>query len=90
MSIPLAANIIGMLGTMLIVGAYVLMQINQLDPKGIWFNLVNLLGAIFLVLSLLVHFNLASLVMEIFWIAASLIGVYSYWRSRRRDSKESR
>lgn len=82
MNIELLANIIGMIGTLFVVGAYFLMQLNKLDPKGFGFNLVNLLGAIFLLLSLLVHFNLASFVIELFWIAASLIGIYSYWRNK--------
>jgi len=84
MNIDLAANIIGMIGTSLIVGAYFLMQLNKIDPKGIAFNVINLMGAVFLTLSLLVHFNLASIVIEIFWIVASLVGIFNYWRSKSR------
>lgn len=84
MNIELLANVIGMIGTLLVVGSYFLMQLNKLDPKGVRFNLINLLGAIFLLLSLLVHFNLASFVIELFWIAASLIGIYNYFRDKRR------
>ena len=84
MNIELLANVIGMIGTLLVVGSYFLMQLNKLDPKGVRFNLINLLGAIFLLLSLLVHFNLASFVIELFWIAASLIGIYNYFREKRR------
>lgn len=83
-SIELAANIVGMMGTALVVGTYLLMQINKLDPKGLAFNFANLLGAVFLLLSLLVHFNVASFVIEIFWISASLIGIYNVWRSKPR------
>ena len=82
MSIELLANIIGMIGTLFVVGTYFLMQLNKLDPKGFLFNVINLLGAIFLLLSLLVHFNLASLIIEIFWIAASLIGIYKNYQQR--------
>lgn len=83
MSIELLANVIGMIGTLLVVGAYFLMQLNKLDPKGLRFNLINLLGALFLLLSLLVHFNLPSFIIELFWIAASLIGVLNYWRDKK-------
>ncbi len=83
MSIELLANIIGLIGTALVVGTYFLMQLNKLDPKGLRFNLLNLCGATFLLISLLVHFNLASFIIEVFWIAASLIGIYNYWRSKR-------
>lgn len=83
MSIELLANIIGLTGTALVVGTYFLMQLNKLDPKGLRFNLLNLCGATFLLISLLVHFNLASFIIEVFWIAASLIGIYNYWRAKR-------
>jgi hypothetical protein len=81
-STELLANIIGMVGTLFVVGSYFLMQLNKLDPKGLRFNLINLLGAIFLLLSLLVHFNLASFVIELFWIAASIIGIYNHWQKK--------
>lgn len=81
-SIDLAANIVGMMGTVLVVGTYLLMQLNKLDPKGLRFNLANLLGAILLLLSLLVHFNIASFIIEIFWITASLVGIYNVRRSK--------
>jgi hypothetical protein len=84
-SIELLANIIGIIGTTLVVGTYFLMQLNKLDPKGFLFNVINLLGAIFLLLSLLVHFNLASLIIEVFWIIASLIGIYK--NHQQRSSK---
>ena len=81
-NIDLAANIVGMMGTVLVVGTYLLMQLNKLDPKGLRFNLANLLGAILLLLSLLVHFNIASFIIEIFWITASLVGIYNVKRSK--------
>jgi hypothetical protein len=78
------ANIVGMIGTFCIVAAYLLMQLNMLDPKGMNFNIINLLGAILLLISLSVHFNLPSVVIEVFWIAASLIGIFNIIRSKPR------
>lgn len=84
MSISILANIVGMIGTFCIVSAYLLMQLDKLDPKGINFNLINLLGAILLLISLMVHFNLASVVIEVFWVIASLIGIFNIIRSKSR------
>jgi predicted membrane protein len=75
---------IGMLGTILIVTAYFLLQLERTDPKGLSYNIINLVGAACLLLSLCFSFNLASFVIEIFWITASLIGLWRYWR-RRKD-----
>lgn len=87
MTLSLLANIVGMLGTTAVVGAYFLVQLDRLDAKGLAYNLWNLIGAVLLLLSLLVHFNLASFVIELFWIAASLVGLW-HWHRRRRTSQE--
>lgn len=79
---PWIIDTIGMLGTLLVVLAYYLLQLERTDPKGLAYNMINLVGAVLLLFSLWFHFNLASFVIEIFWIAASLIGL---WKYRRRQ-----
>ncbi|REL31442.1 CBU_0592 family membrane protein [Thalassotalea euphylliae] len=80
MSLSLFADIIGMSGTFLVVLAFFLIQLEKLSPKGMAYNLLNLTGAILLLISLCINFNLASFVIEIFWIAASLVGIYRYYQ----------
>jgi hypothetical protein len=77
------ADIVGMAGTSLVVGAFFLLQLNKLSPKGLIYNVMNLCGALFLLFSLCINFNLASFVIEIFWIAASLIGLYGYHKQQK-------
>ena len=72
-------DIIGMSGTFLVVGAFFLLQLGKVNPQGLKYNLMNLTGAILLLISLCYNFNLASFVIELFWIAASLIGLYKYF-----------
>jgi len=83
MSISLIADIIGMFGTASIVAAFFLIQFEKLSPKGLSYNLLNLVGAILLLISLCINFNLASFVIELFWICASLVGIYKYYERRR-------
>jgi multidrug transporter EmrE-like cation transporter len=83
-SLDTLANIIGMMGTACVVGAYFMIQVDRMDAKGLAYNVWNLLGAFLLLLSLLVHFNLASFVIELFWIAASLVGLRQYFKQKRR------
>ena len=85
----LFANIIGMTGTACVVGAYFLLQFNKIDAKGLAYNLWNLVGALFLLVSLMVHFNLASFVIELFWIIASLVGLAQYYRRSRDTAKNA-
>jgi len=39
------------------------------------FNLANLVGSALLIASLMVHFNIAAMTMEIVWAAISLFGL---------------
>jgi predicted membrane protein len=83
MNLELLADIIGMLGTSLVVGAFFLLQLNKVQPTSLHYNLMNLTGALFLLFSLCINFNLASFVIEIFWIIASLIGLVRYVQNKK-------
>ena len=78
---------IGMLGTLLVALAYCLLQLERTDPRGLSYNMINLVGAALLLLSLCFNFNLASFVIEIFWIGASLLGLWKYWRRQSADGQ---
>ncbi|WP_298440764.1 hypothetical protein [uncultured Ferrimonas sp.] len=79
------ADAVGMCGTLLVVGAFLLLQLERIDPKQLPYNLLNLTGAVLLLISLCINFNLASFVIELFWIGASLVGLYRY-RFRTTES----
>jgi hypothetical protein len=51
----------------------------DVHPKSLSYNMINLVGALLLLVSLCFKFNLASFVIELFWIGASLIGLWKYW-----------
>jgi hypothetical protein len=80
--IALLFDIIGMAGTFLVVGSFFLLQLGKASPTSLRYNIMNLTGAILLLISLCYNFNLASFVIEIFWIAASLIGLYKYAKNK--------
>lgn len=81
--IALLFDIVGMTGTFLVVGAFFMLQLGKATPTGLLYNIMNLSGAILLLISLCYNFNLASFVIEIFWIAASLIGLYKYLKAKQ-------
>ena len=83
MSTALFADIIGMMGTIAVVLAFFLIQLEKIDPRGLQYNLLNLSGAIMLLISLCINFNLASFVIELFWIAASMVGLFKYYQRRQ-------
>ena len=86
----LISDIVGMVGTGLVVLAYYLLQLEKVASTSLTYNLMNLFGAVFLLISLTVTFNLASFVIELFWIGASLIGLYKIFKHRngKRHTEE--
>ncbi|MDI1294785.1 MAG: hypothetical protein PSY12_02710 [bacterium] len=67
-------NIIGLLGSAMMVVAYAYSNMAK-TMNFILFNLLNLVGSILLIASLTVHFNLASMALEIVWTLIALLGL---------------
>jgi hypothetical protein len=70
------AHIIGLVGMACVVVAFHMTVNGHWPGQSVKFNSVNLVGAILLLISLCVHFNLGSFVIELFWIAISLRGLW--------------
>lgn len=69
------ANIIGIVGVAMVLWAYCLIQLNQIDQNAVSFSLINLIGSFFILISLYFHPNLASVVIELAWFLISSIGL---------------
>ncbi|WP_017669780.1 hypothetical protein [Blastomonas sp. AAP53] len=83
---PLLANVIGVIGSVLFMGAFVYAnRVEQIDK--LLFNAVNLVGAVLLLISLSVHFNLAAVVLETAWALIALAGIVKALRERRGTAK---
>ncbi|MCH9812601.1 MAG: hypothetical protein K0U47_01515 [Epsilonproteobacteria bacterium] len=76
------ADIIGTSGVAIIVLVYFLLQIDKIDPKSLNYSLTNAIGSLIILYSLFHTWNLASVIIEIFWISISLFGVYKYYKRR--------
>ncbi|WP_451923616.1 CBU_0592 family membrane protein [Thalassotalea nanhaiensis] len=55
---------------------------DKIVPKGLNYNLSNLVGAILLFTSLCINFNLASFVIDIFWVIAAIVSLINYKRRK--------
>ena len=78
-----SANVIGLLGSALIVFAYGY-NVYAKAVNAFVYNGTNLIGALLLTLSLMVHFNLASLLLEIVWIIIAIGGLVKAYRDQAR------
>lgn len=77
------ADIIGIIGVILILLSYSLLQLGKLNVNSLSYSMVNLLGALLILISLFYNWNLASVIIEIFWILISLYGIgKSIWSKK--------
>jgi purine-cytosine permease-like protein len=75
-------DIAGVVGSVIVIVAYFATQVGWFtlnDPRFAWANLV---GAVLIIFSLLMDFNLAAFIMEVFWILISLFGLARYYSAR--------
>ena len=73
-------DLAGALGAFLIVGTYLLLQVERIDPKALSYSGLNALGAALILFSLISDFNLGAALVEGFWLLVSLLGLYRYAR----------
>ena len=83
---PDVANWIGFAGTFCIIAAYAYLTFVE-APNPFVLHGTNLAGAALLTVSLLVHTNIASLVLEGFWAAIAIYGLAKALRARVREAE---
>ena len=79
-------DLAGFIGVMLIIVAYLLLQLEKLPSSSLRYSLLNAAGALLIIVSLIFAFNLSAFIVEAFWFLISLVGL---WRSlgARKDAK---
>lgn len=78
----------GFVGMLFVVVAYLFLQINKYTIKSLEYQLLNLIGAILLLISLFVHFNLGSFIIEIFWIIITVYGIVVNLKKKKKEDKK--
>jgi hypothetical protein len=69
------SDIVGFTGVALIVTTYFLSQVGRMSVERPLYPALNGLGALLIIYSLTHTFNLASFVIELFWLTISAIGL---------------
>src|ERR1051326_2217112 len=79
-------DLAGFIGVVLIIVAYLLLQLEKLPSPSPRYSLRNAAGALLIIISLIFAFNLSAFIVEAFWFLISLMGL---WRSlvARKHSK---
>ncbi|MAD41526.1 MAG: hypothetical protein CL623_03950 [Arcobacter sp.] len=78
----------GFAGMLFVVLAYLFLQMNKYTIKSLQYQLLNLVGAILLLISLFVHFNLGSFIIEVFWIIITIYGIVVNLKDKKNKKEE--
>jgi multidrug transporter EmrE-like cation transporter len=80
-------DFVGNIGVVVLMVTYLMLQLNKLRSDGLAYSLLNAVGASLIVVSLLFDFNLSALLMEVFWVLISFVGIYRYFRLKSLRSE---
>ncbi len=77
-------DLIGYVGVFMVLVAYTLLQARRMDGNGVWYPLINLVGAILILISLLYKPNMPAIVMEAAWVVVSVVGIFFAIKARSK------
>jgi hypothetical protein len=78
-------DLTGILGVIIIIIGYMLLQLERMDAKDLSFSVLNTFGALLIIISLLYAWNLASFIMEFTWMMISFYGIVKYYKVKKRE-----
>jgi hypothetical protein len=78
---------VGTVGVVLIVGAYLLLQLGRLRADAMLYSALNALGALLIIVSLVYDFNMSAFLIEAFWLAISVFGLKRSLLGPRADNQ---
>jgi len=76
-------DLTGFIGVLLIIVAYLLLQLDKLPSSSPSYSLLNAAGALLIIVSLIFQFNLSAFIVEVFWLLISLLGLTKTLLSRK-------
>ena len=80
-------DFLGNIGVVILMVTYLMLQLNKLSSDGLAYSVLNAVGASLVVVSLISNFNLSALLVEVFWVLISLVGIYRYFRLKSLRSE---
>jgi hypothetical protein len=79
---------VGLAGVACLLIAYYLLNAGRMSEKSFSYQWLNFFGGSFLLFSLFFHWNTASVVIQIAWMAISIMGMVSIYQARKSADKK--
>ncbi len=68
-------DLMGNIGVAVIILSYLALQLERVDSRSIRYSMLNGVGALLVVFSLMFEFNLSAFIIEVFWVLISVLGI---------------
>lgn len=89
MNYDLLFDTIGTIGVVCILIAFFLVQTEKLTANCLTYPVLNLVGAVLLLISLMWSWNTPSVIIEIAWISISIYGIVKITAKRRQKEQDN-
>ena len=80
MTLSAFGNLIGIAGMICCLLAFFIVQ--KSNPNMVIYNVLNMLAAVFLFISLCIHPNVASMCLEVCWFSIAVYGLVKIWLNK--------
>ncbi|MNE92144.1 hypothetical protein D3C80_1898400 [compost metagenome] len=81
------ADFVGLAGAFFYLFAYALLQLRFLTIEDGRYTLLNVLGGVALIYSLMWNFNIGSLISQVAWLIFTIIGYTRFLMEKRRKAR---
>jgi hypothetical protein len=78
-------NAIGYFGAFLYLLSYALLNLRKMDGNGFTYIFMNMIAAIFMVVSLMEYWNAPSFLIQSCWILFSVVGLLNLARKKKKS-----
>ena len=68
-------DLLGNTGVVMVIGTYFALQTGRMSVNDRVYSLLNAMGAVLILMSLMIDFNLSSFIIEIVWFSISVYGL---------------
>lgn len=73
-------DLVGNVGVVTLMVTYLMLQLDKIRSADLSYSVLNAAGASLIVVSLVFDFNLSAMLMEVFWVLISFIGIGRHLR----------
>ena len=80
---------VGIIGSLMIAGAYYGVSNNYFSPEKLTYHLINLVGSLLILLSLYFKPNPGAILIELLWIFIACLGIYNSYLKKFGSCKNN-